>query len=61
MRCQLAAIATMAPIDPDTIGTHGAAPNTWMKLINAPNTMVRRANNSERVLYKPAFWLYHLR
>jgi hypothetical protein len=61
MRCQPAAIATIAPIDPDTIGSHGAGPSTWIKVINAPNTMVRRANNSERVLNKPAFSLYHLR
>jgi hypothetical protein len=46
---------------PDTIGTHGAAANTWIKVINAPRTMVRRASNSERVLNKPAFSLYHRR
>jgi hypothetical protein len=51
----------MAPKDPDTIGTHGAAPNTWINVINDPSTMVRRANNSERVLNKPALSLYHLR
>src|SRR5260370_22427688 len=58
---QPAGIATTAPIDPDTIGTHEAAPNNWIKVINAPSTMVRRANNSERVLNKPALSLYHLR
>ena len=61
MRCQLAAMATTAPIDPDTTRTHGATPNTWIKVIDAPSMMVRRANNSERVLNKPAFSLYHLR